>query len=686
MSPALNLGGRGRWRWTAGPVLVVVIFAELRAAEQLRQWQPTPARPYVLRGADRRLLDRAERFLVDEQWDDTIAALMRLLEADSPSVVAVDERLFVGLSEYCHRLLGQLPPEPLARYRSLVDTAAEATYRRGIADRDAAGLQRVADKYFWSQWGDDALFALGELALQRGDYQSARNAWLALLNSHDETDQRLVYRDADLSAADVSSRLILVSIRAGDWQRAEGDLTELRQVFPDARGRLGGRDVEYAEYLAKLLQQARQRSITASSNQWPTFAGNLQRTNASRTPPSIGPYELMWSQPLANEQLSVFPIVASGLVIYQDEASVQARQLADGQQEFRVEGNAFRSSARPSRQLGRPSFSLAATDRFIYGVTNASLGPRNDSESTDAKSSFWSLDLHRDGAVGLIRTSEEPGVAFVGAPVVEGSQVFVPIRSNDQTARAGVACYDLGTGERRWQRWLCRANTPATGWVNEMVTNLLTYDTGIIYASTNLGAIAALRAEDGGVLWLRTYQRRDAELCSLDECAYYRGPSPCMYHLGAIVALPCDGKALLCFDAATGAELWQVAIEDVMGQLVGVTDDCVAVIDNGLKIFDRHSGQLIGENDTGSVSGWPALRIRGPHAEIILKRGGMISSFDVSDADTIYDGVFLAETDGANLALASDYLIAAGRNQLSVFRYQDRDSNASIDSPISLSE
>ena len=148
-----------------------------------------PARPYVLRGAERRLYDRAEQFAVDGQWEDAVEALMRLLESGSSSVVALDEQLYISLPEYCHRVLAQFPPKSLARYRQLVDATAKTWYRQGIENRDPDLLQRVVDKYYCSHWGDNALSALGELALQRGDYQAARNAWLRM-DAYPDTDLR----------------------------------------------------------------------------------------------------------------------------------------------------------------------------------------------------------------------------------------------------------------------------------------------------------------------------------------------------------------------------------------------------------------------------------------------------------------------------------------------------------------
>ena len=110
---------RGIKSWVWSSVLIAAIGSPATAVEPVQVWEAVSARPYVLRGSERRLLDRAERYLADEQWDDAVAALMRLIELDDFSLVAISDQRYVSLAEYCQRLLVQLPSEPLARYRAI---------------------------------------------------------------------------------------------------------------------------------------------------------------------------------------------------------------------------------------------------------------------------------------------------------------------------------------------------------------------------------------------------------------------------------------------------------------------------------------------------------------------------------------------------------------------------------------
>lgn len=634
----------GIWHWALAALLLSVFQTPLRAAEPAWTWQPTAARPYVLRGADRRLLDRADRFLKDQQWDDALRVLMQLIESKNPSVTKQSDQSYVSLQAHCHRLISQLPPEPLARYRSLVDTTAKSWYQQGIAERDTMLLQRVVDHYFCSSWGDKALHALGDLALQRGDYQKARTAWQHL-GSH----STLVYPDSNLLPATVHARLALVAIREGDWRSATAAIKQLQADFPKAAGRLGGRDVVYADHLTKLLAQAKQWPPQPNSTEWRTFAGNSRRDGALSARAKTSSWQQVWSKPIANKHLSIFPIAVNDLVVYQDQTAVHALKLSDGSRVFRIEGEIFQSPEIPTEWHGRPKHTLSATNRYVYGATTSPLGPYFASKITKKQSTLWSLDLERDGAVELHLQSQDQSVAFAGAPIVDGTRVFVPIRSNNQTARMGVACYDLDANEWSWQQWLCQADTPATGRTHEIANVLLTLDSGFLYANTNLGAIAALRADDGQVQWLRTYKRQLASNNPADSLAYYRGANPAVYIYGVVYVLPVDSSSLLALDAGSGTLLWQYPVTDPWSQLYGVTEDQIVVSNNGLQVLDRHNGSLIEER-----------------------------------ANEIFSLGIPHETEQANLLWADDKLLVASPSELVLYQNQPDEKTLSKHSHDSL--
>ncbi len=82
--------------------------------------------------------------------------------------LAASSYVSVNLRDYGHRKIAALPREALDLYRQRVDPMAQRWYEEGIAARDADLLARIVEEVFCSTWGDDALLALGELALGIG--------------------------------------------------------------------------------------------------------------------------------------------------------------------------------------------------------------------------------------------------------------------------------------------------------------------------------------------------------------------------------------------------------------------------------------------------------------------------------------------------------------------------------------
>lgn len=580
-------------RCVQSTLCVVLLSGYAGAFETSRVWIAAPAQPSIVRGAERRLLDRAERFLADGQWDDGIAVLWRMLESEHTEVVALEDHRYVSLAEYCHRLIAKLPDEPLAQYRRLVDASAESMFQQGIEERSSTRLQDVADKYFCSTWGDDALFSLGEIALQRGDYQAARNAWARLIISDGAASDRLTYPDSDLPQAEIRARLMLVSIREGDFDRASVELDEFLKLYPDARGRMGGREVVLADAMEKMLEQARDWPEVQDSATWPTFAGHFRRVKRQPRPRGSQTYALDWTLPIENADRSIYPVVADELVIWQDGNSTKAVGLTDGEKLFTVDGETFQSPEVSPRTLGKPVQTLTVAGDFVFGVTTAPIRSGGDfSHDEGVPSTLWSLDLKRQGAIAWEQRNSDEDVMFVGAPVVFGNRLYVPVRAVDQKSRAGVACYDLSTGELAWRQWLCRANTPATGVTDEIVSNLITYDAGVLYINTNLGAMATLRAEDGQVIWLRTYPRRTVPI-GAEATSYYRGPHPCVYHRGVVLAMPTDSASFYALDAIDGTALWEQSLDSLSARLITIENDELVYEDDGLHAVDYRTGKTV---------------------------------------------------------------------------------------------
>ncbi len=291
-------------------------------------------------------LERIKAYVADRQWDEAVETLRQVMEKYGAKMIPLTRTRYVNLADYCQVQIASLPAEALALYRERVDPLAQQRYEEGLAKRDTARLAEVVDKMFCSSWGDDALWVLGEIELEKGHYGRARSYWerlievpparipatrfetaraqadlpadeSALLDAWYAIDPsgaersyrlrddevlpdevsgvlvrfwknqafpvtRLAYPGTTLPAAEIHARLILVSIMEGSLGRAQEELRSFERVHPGAEGRLAGRNVIIAEALATMISAAAAWPDIKASEDWTTFAGAPSRTRIAR--------------------------------------------------------------------------------------------------------------------------------------------------------------------------------------------------------------------------------------------------------------------------------------------------------------------------------------------------------------------------------------------------------------------
>ncbi len=391
---------RERFSSALGAVVIGLLAGSARAQPvqlgfmmQPTQVELTAPNVEVISGAIAARLEQAWALAAGRNWDEAVDIYRELIADKSDRVVVIDGNRYASLRTYCHLQIARLPAEGLAAYRHRADPPAEQMYREGVANRDERQLRQVVDDWFCSSWGDDALLVLGELALERGDYETARRTWeqispllcapngmpmwLALrdidLNAKwPEVERRwqtrekpadcLAYPDTQLDLADVRARLVLASIRAGALDRAAFELEIFRRLHPSASGQLAGQKENYAVALERLLGAAREWSPVTASTDWPTFAGS--QTRGTTTAPLGAVLVPAWKEPiqlsppkyirsvhlvqggvgsdgLAKEQpdaavcesqrpLSSHPIVVGGVIVFADGVGIHAADLTTG--------------------------------------------------------------------------------------------------------------------------------------------------------------------------------------------------------------------------------------------------------------------------------------------------------------------------------------------------------------------
>jgi outer membrane protein assembly factor BamB len=535
-------------------------------------------------------LEQVRAFLTNQQYDEAIETLRSVMEDDTGKVIAVSPRRYISVRDYCQLQIAELPPAALAIYRNRVDPQAEKWYRQGLADHDPHPLLDVVSQLFCSSWGDDALYALGELALERGNYGGARGYWeqiLPAVSRNDGAPNSLTYPDTDLKKADVLARLTLVSIMEGSVDQARGQLESIRHFYPAAEGRLGGRQVNYVEALSALLAENASWPHASSNRDWLTFGGSPERNRVVPGAIDIGP--LKWQQPLPKapvpdityslhrpaetreDLLSYHPVVVGNLLLVNTTHEIRGYDLQTGKPAWAdnpviyppnpsiAEEPETRTGSRTT--LGAPRFTMTVHDNKLYARMGNPLTSSPNEPLIQTKPGYLiCLDLAKQGS--CVWDSQQTyrlddKWAFEGSPVSDGTYVYVGMRRSDVRPQAHVACFDAQTGRLRWRRMVCSAETPGQGQMDEITHNLVTLHCGTVYYNTNLGAVAALNAEDGQIKWVTLYQRATTGDLTQRAAHFYRDLTPCIYDGGRLFVAPSDSEFVLGLDAATGLLLWR---------------------------------------------------------------------------------------------------------------------------------
>lgn len=251
-------------------------------------------------------------------WDEAVDALLRLVDIHAAEIVEVADGYHLPVTTVCHVRISRWPTEGLAAYRQRVDVVARSMLEAALANRDAVALRQVVRTYFSSSVGDDALLALADIALEQGDTNTARGCLLQLSAATCAADGRpwgvalagvdvsqsevrrvitkqiaspsvptsikpLVYPDTDLSLAEIQARLVVVSIRQRSLSRAESELAVLELAFPEAEGRIAGRNAKLSTALADVLAAARAWPAPRPAEDWPSGSGGAAGGVVART-------------------------------------------------------------------------------------------------------------------------------------------------------------------------------------------------------------------------------------------------------------------------------------------------------------------------------------------------------------------------------------------------------------------
>jgi hypothetical protein len=391
----------------------------------------TPFEPVGVSSRVRRTLLQYEALAADGAWDEAIELIERLqteagaelttaADASVPLKDATGHERYLTIAQRCQQLLSALPPEGLAAYRARVDRSARQRLDDATARLDAKELEQLVSEFQASEPAAYALLALGELALERGDYAASRRwhsrlhpmLWdpfgrpaamsLALIDPTADPVQLAdawtkAKRPAGLPLAPKEddllplalSRLALTSIREGDLRRAAAETRLLRALAPEAEGRIAGRVQPLVPALEAMLE-AERSAETASQGvgelTW-AWAGPVEIEQDEALPPvarqgnviQLNPFgQLIAAPEVAGERDADAPptldaVVHGSTAYFVEAGKLQQMDLATGEKQRRgVPG-----ISNPLRRGPQPSPGDVANAEAIMRRLAAANGARN---------------------------------------------------------------------------------------------------------------------------------------------------------------------------------------------------------------------------------------------------------------------------------------------------------------------
>ncbi len=592
-------------------------------------------------------LATVEDHIKERQWAQAILILQQVATDQGETLIAINPRRYLNVAAYCNSILANLPPQGLAVYRDKYDAQARQWLETGLATRNRSLLEKIVRQAFISSSGDDALYWLGEWAWDRGDFPAARDYWRQLLKLQNppnvgEPQSVLRYPDSSYSEAAVIARIVLCHILEGNGDLAGSWLGYLAKKYPEAQGDLAGRSGAFAEILKQVLQESRGWKFPKPADDVPTFAGGAGRNGISPKQPELG--GVQWELPLPEHHfnppspqngtqessLSFYPAVVNNTIFFCDPDRIYAFDLLSGRAKWPRTGDGtikerkdleaaaiYQSSKATSRELqyrlGVPRFTVTVHEHRLYARMGSPVTGQSSKSTRALDSHLVCLDLTKQGKLvwscqpddvlaGLPREARSQW-AFEGTPIVAGGRAFVALRQCHPQTEAMVACLDAETGGALWTRRVASAVANVGEAQNYISHHLLTLGENMVFFMPEFGAVTALDAAGGQILWAVTYPSVSPEDSPAPEDPRLQGLTPCVFHQGVVYAAPTDSESILAIAAKSGVVLWEQTIpfkQDHIRHVLGVVKRTIqgevkeglVLSGNELWILDAATGNI----------------------------------------------------------------------------------------------
>jgi len=492
------------------------------------------------------------------EWRSAMKLYQAIVDKFTDDMWRLTERgIFVPSALYAQRRLLAFPERELAYYRTLKDAEAKLLFERARRHSSLPDYAEVAERYLATSWGDDALFALGNAALDEGCFELARYYFERIRKYH---------RFSEIDRGALLPRL-------ADCYKKLGDEEAFRRVKGET-AKLTSRDEKTKAYLSVLDRYRKRTPPFFEQRRNPDHVSMSDYTLFPRPTTKLSSREFIWSVPLPfskRDKISFLqPWVVGNRLLYRYKNTIVCRSLLTGVEKwsFVPAGHIdwFDREWATSQHTPRvrvhfyPDQDLLVHDGLVFSSVVKN-GP-----------SLAVLDMltgQLQWAAGPMAAMDERDLhtRYLCAPAAGQNCVYAPYVYDDMegdthlSSEAGIVCFESRTGKVLWKRRLAQL-TPRKFTISKFGRKIRIYSSpptvagGVIYHTTNTGLVAALDALSGRVRWITRYPHGQKIHDTEEPVKYLWANRPPIVKDGRVYVTPVDGNQLLCLDAATGKVLW----------------------------------------------------------------------------------------------------------------------------------
>jgi len=550
-----------------------------------------------------------------EDIERAIRNVGEVLRTAGEALVRVDDSplypRMVGAQEYVRSLLAAMSKDERDVYTKTVGSAADMQLKFAAASGEVQPLAALAEQFQYTPAAARALNRAGNLNLDRGAYAEAAALFSKLLQE---------YRGVEgVSEPLLAAKLAKALSGAGQTAAAQEQLVRLAKDFGGAQISLGGASVSGGD-LARTLQSRLGQSASnggTDNGDYPVLNYSLARTGPPLNSAPPQPGELIWMNPLPQSAsfdtarakawsalfsyLQSYPVVANGKVFASTLESLQCYDIESGKTLW---SRSWRSAGSPvsGQFAGFPLSCPTVSDGRVF------------MRAFEKKQSTLRCYFAASGRPSWSSASnaELRKVIWLSDPVVTSGlaiAVFMELGDNEANIH-GLAALDALSGELRWKHAFENGRAGMRQGDEFLMSTLQlgppSAENGVVYATTGMGSVCAVKALDGALVWMSGYPRaqmnnRERGNAYLTDTVWQRtsrtlarGPSSPLISGDVVVYAPKDSPGLIAFQRDTGAILWRNEILD--GRFVaGICEGNVLLADDTVRAIRASNGSTAWE-------------------------------------------------------------------------------------------